>query len=204
MMDEPQKNKENKSSCCCCSAAGDKKPSAEGKPRRGFLGLLAAGGLGLIALAAPVGAGILSVLSPMRWKSQAGKFYRIAPLTSLPEDGTPQKYPVIVPERKDGWTIFRNESAGKIFLRRVGEGKIEAFSDVCPHAGCTIDFDKKESRYCCPCHLAYFALDGKRLQEDSQSPRDMDRLDGVELRDGEVWVKFEKFQVGTSKKVVES
>jgi hypothetical protein len=52
--------------------------------------------------------------------------------------------------------------------------------------------------------LAYFSLDGKRLQEDSQSPRDMDRLDGVELRDGEVWVKFEKFQVGTSKKVVES
>lgn len=202
------KNKKTKPNACCSVDKSNKSKGSQNgdgdKPRRTFLGMLIAGGLGACALAVPIGAGVLSILSPMRWKSQVGKFYRVAPLALLPEDGTPQKYPVVVPERKDAWTIFRNETAGKVFLRRVGKDKVEAFADICPHAGCSIDFDKKEKQYRCPCHLAYFSLEGKRLQEDSQSPRDMDRLDSVEIRDGEVWVKFEKFQVGTPQKIAES
>ncbi|MGD9126336.1 MAG: Rieske 2Fe-2S domain-containing protein [Planctomycetia bacterium] len=200
-------SEDNKSNdCCSCSVSKPKsqEPAAEGKPRRGFLGMLIAAGFGTVALAAPIGAGIASLLSPLRWKSQAGQLCRITLLTDVPEDGTPQKFPVVMPIRKDAWNIFHSKIAGKIFLRRVGKDKVEAFSDICPHAGCAINFDTDHERFECPCHEAYFSLDGKRTQKDSQSPRDMDRLDTVEIRGGEVWVKFEKFKGGISKKVAES
>ena len=73
-MDETKKTKPG---CCCCSAAKPedsetKTTDAGDGQRRGFLGMLIAAGLGICALAVPAGAGILSVLTPMRWKSQAG------------------------------------------------------------------------------------------------------------------------------------
>ena len=196
-------NEEKKPCCCCCSETSSKESNSSGPQRRGVLGMLIAGGFGLAALAAPIGAGIFSVLSPMRWKSQAGELCRITPLSSLPEDGTPQKFPVVLSIRKDAWNIFHSRVAGKVFLRRVGKDKVEAFSEICPHAGCNIGFDKDAKRFCCPCHTAYFALDGKRTQKNSPSPRDMDTLEW-EIKDGAVWVKFEKFQGGTSKKIAES
>lgn len=191
---------------CCCSVSKPKKPDANDTTRRGVLGMLIAAGFGIAALAIPIGTGIFSVLSPMRWKSQTGEFCRITPLSDVPEDGSPQKFAVVLPTRKDAWNIFHSKIAGRIFLRRIGKDKdkVEAFSDICPHAGCEIDFYQKENRFCCPCHLAYFSLDGKRTQKNSQSPRNMDQLEGVEIRDGEVWVKFEKFQGGISKKIAES
>ena len=54
---------------------------------------------------------------------------------------------------------------------------------------------KKGDFFACPCHGAKFELDGKRFPGPSESPRAMDALQ-VELRDGEVWVKFERFATG--------
>jgi menaquinol-cytochrome c reductase iron-sulfur subunit len=97
-----------------------------------------------------------------------------------------------------------------VYLRRTEDDQIEALQVVCPHAGCTVEYKETVSTegdaetgpgFVCPCHKAMFDLNGKRLEEDSQSPRDMDAL-AVEVRsDGEVWVLFQNFKVGTSEKV---
>jgi len=75
---------------------------------------------------------------------------------------------------------------------------------ICPHAGCFITYNPGENSFFCPCHTAHFDLAGKRLDEKSPSPRDLDTLE-VEVRPGgEVWVKFENYQTGTPNKVVQA
>ena len=187
-----------KSSCCCCRL-----PSPPKEPRRGFLSRTFAWILGLFALAVPSAIGIASALNPLRQKGQGGKFFRIASLDALPEDGTPRKFPVIT-DRRDAWTLFPHEPIGSVWLRRVGPKEVKALCVICPHAGCFIGYDAKAGNFLCPCHMAHFDLEGKRTDASSQSPRDMDVLDEVDIREGnEVWVKFQNFQTGTPDKIAE-
>jgi len=174
-----------------------------GDDRRGFLGNATAVLLGALGLAVPAVAGIVTALNPLRQKSQAGQSIRLATLDVLPEDGTPRKFPVVA-DRTDAWNRFPNEPVGAVFLRRTGAKQVEAIHVVCPHAGCFVDYVAKEDEFLCPCHMAHFDLTGKRKDENSPSPRDLDTLE-VEIRgDSEVWVKFQNFRTGTPDKVVEA
>lgn len=189
-----------KTSCCCCCPVV---PPPE--PRRGFLAKATAVVLGALALIVPTVVGVVTALNPLRLKGQAGAFFRVATLEALPEDGAPRKFPIIA-DRKDAWTLFPNEPIGSVWLRRVGAKKVVAMCVICPHAGCFIGYDTKTNQFLCPCHMAYFDLDGKRIDPaSSPSPRDMDSLDEVEIRKGnEVWVKFQNFRTGISEKIVEA
>ena len=72
-----------------------------------------------------------------------------------------------------------------------------AFSTVCPHLGCGIDFDEKAGKFNCPCHASAFDLDGRCL--GGPSPRGLDELEArVEGRD--VLVRYQRFRVGTAKR----
>jgi menaquinol-cytochrome c reductase iron-sulfur subunit len=171
--------------------------------RRGFLAKITALFASSVALLAPAAVGIVAFLNPLRQKGSAGGFVRVASLEAVPGDGSPQKFAVIA-DRTNAWNLFPNEPVGAVFLRRTGNDKVEALQVVCPHAGCSImaDASKDGNKYYCPCHSAKFDLSGKRLDTPSPSPRDMDSLD-VEIRDKEVWVKFQKFATGTAGKIAQ-
>ena len=188
---------------CECSNT----PAADGD-RRGFLAKTTAILAGGIALLVPAGMGLCSWLNPMRQKSASGTF-KLADLDDLPEDGTPKLVQVIT-DRTDAWSRFPAEPIGSVFLRRAAENEVEAFQAKCPHAGCTIQYqaakaseesksDEPLGKFFCPCHAAAFGLAGERLDEVSASPRDMDSLE-VDIRDGEVWVTFQNFKMGSSAK----
>ncbi len=68
--------------------------------RRDFLVKAAAVGIGAVTTLVPAGAGLVTLLDPLRHKAKAGRFLRVATLNSLPEDGTPRQFPV-VSERQD-------------------------------------------------------------------------------------------------------
>jgi len=159
--------------------------------------------LGAAALAVPAAAGLFAFLSPLRQKKASGQLCRVTTLDSLAEDGTPQKFPIIA-DRTDAWTLYKNVPIGSVFLRRVGPDRVKALAVVCPHAGCAIGYDAAARDFLCPCHTARFDLDGRRTDEHSKSPRDMDTLPDVEIRDNEVWVRFENFRTGIAEKVVAS
>jgi menaquinol-cytochrome c reductase iron-sulfur subunit len=185
----------------CCGCGSSKTPDSSPR-RRGFLAGAVALATGGVACAVPALAGLVSALNPLRQKSQAGVFLRLASLETLPEDGTPRKFPVVL-DRTDAWNRFPKEPVGAVFLRRVKD-KVEAIHVVCPHAGCFIVYDAAKNTYFCPCHNGNFDLTGKRLDSNSPSPRDLDTLE-VEIRDGtEVWVKFQNFQTGIPQKVAEA
>jgi menaquinol-cytochrome c reductase iron-sulfur subunit len=190
---------ESPSQCCCCA----RHAAPGGENRRGFLGRAAAVICGGFALLVPTAVSIAAFLNPLRQKSQSGQFMRLVSLEVLPEDGTPRKVPVIA-DRTDAWNTYPAEPIGAVFLRRKG-AEISALQVICPHAGCSINYESSSSggKFFCPCHAASFDLAGKRTDATSPSPRDMDTLD-VEVRNkNEVWVKFETFGVGTAKKVAQ-
>ena len=109
---------------------------------------------------------------------------------------------------------FPDEPIGAVFLRRAAKDTVEAFQAKCPHAGCLIQYvpvpakgdsseDKDPSKlgkFFCACHAASFGIAGERLDSPSPSPRDMDSLEAMVNDEGEVWVKYEDFRTGCSKK----
>jgi menaquinol-cytochrome c reductase iron-sulfur subunit len=178
------------------------------RARRGFLAKAAALALGSVAYLVPVAGGLVALLNPLRQKGAGGDFLRLAFLDAVPEDGTPRMFPVVT-ERVDAWTRSI-EPVGGVYLRRTEGNQVEALQVVCPHAGCTVEYKNqivdektgdKVAGFLCPCHRASFDVQGRRLEEVSESPRDLDKLE-VELRNGtEVWVRFQQFQRGTPKKI---
>jgi len=86
-------------------------------------------------------------------------------------DGTPVRVALVVPVHRDAYVVRRNVVAGAAWVVRRGN-EVQAFSTVCPHAGCAVDLDGATFR--CPCHESRFALDGAR--QAGPSPRGLDRL----------------------------
>ena len=163
---------------------------------KGFL----AGTIGAVLGLVPVGAGLTVLLDPLRRKAGSDPAVRIASLDALPDDGVPRKFPVLA-TRTDAWNKFTQVPVGAVYLRRLADGKIQAFNVVCPHAGCFVDFVTERGSFLCPCHNSTFSVEGKIADRASPSPRALDSLE-VELRNGrEVWVKFQNFQAGRAEKV---
>lgn len=180
------------------------KPAVEEMPaRRSFFREAFALGLGGIATAVPFISGLVFYLNPLKKKKgQADeKFIRVTTLDSLPADNVPRQFPVIG-AKTDAWTRTEASPLGAVFLRRTVEGEIRAFSVICPHAGCFVEYvGREKNRFLCPCHNSEFALNGDIASPGSPSPRGLDPVD-VEIRnDSEVWVHFQKFQSGTHDRI---
>ncbi len=169
--------------------------------RRGFVAKTIALLFGAIAYLAPAATGIRAFLNPLGQKSSAGRMFRLATLGAL--DAVPRKF-AIVADRVDAWNRCPNEPVGAVYLRRREDGQVVAIQVVCPHAGCSVQFQAAAGEFLCPCHMARFDVSGKRLDETSDAPRDLDTLE-VEIRNqDEVWVQFANFRAGTPKKIPEA
>jgi len=185
------------------SAAGDSLGTNDLDPRRSFIGRTVALAVGLMLYVPAALAGAWALLNPLREKAAAGRFVRLTTLESLPSDGTPQRFAVIA-DRTDAWTHYPQEPVGAVYLRKVGAKEVQAMQVVCPHAGCFVAYEPQKNIFFCPCHAASFELDGKRKDSNSPSPRDLDGLP-VEIRNNsEVWVKFQKYRIGTPQQIVEA
>lgn len=160
---------------------------------------------GAAAYLVPALAGLISFLNPLGQKSEAGSFRRLASLDDLTVGGPPLKVSIIA-DRTDAWNYFPNEPIGAVFLRRVKQDQVQVINVVCPHAGCSIQYESASNKFFCPCHSASFDLTGKPLDATSPSPRPLDELevDREALKQGEVRVKFQNFRTGTSDKIEEA
>src|SRR5688572_17412214 len=115
------------------------------------------------------GLGVVAAVPALRLLGDpAGKTTVSAPTTPLEVGaldrfeigGDPRRVDVIAPLVKDGWTTARDVVLGSAWIRRLEDRKLEAFSAVCPHLGCAIDFDGKA--YLCPCHDSAWDVAGTR------------------------------------------
>jgi menaquinol-cytochrome c reductase iron-sulfur subunit len=156
--------------------------------------------IGAAATLPPLGAGLATLLDPLRRRSAAGSFLFVTSLKALPEDGTPRQFPVVA-DRQDAWNRFPQIRVGAVYVRRTGPKSVQAFNAVCPHFGCFVNFVPDHGGYLCPCHNSSFALDGKVQDPRSPSRRGLDEL-SVEIRnDIEIWVRFQNFLAGSPEKI---
>ena len=168
------------------------------KERRDFLVGVSAVAAGTLAMLAPIGAAVVSLLDPLRREKLSSEMVLVARTSAIPEDGSPRKFTVTA-DRTDAWAAYDDSPVGAVYLRRSGD-EVRALNVVCPHAGGFVGVAKDNSRFSCPCHLSSFDLDGAVDDPISPSPRDMDTLD-VEVRNGdEVWVRFQNFLPGRAEK----
>ncbi len=174
--------------------------------RRNVIAGLAAGIIGAIVAIVPTVPSIGFLLHPLLKKKQPGSvggdgFVPVTSIEAVPTDGSPRSFPVQM-DVQDAWNKFPNRQVGSVFLSKDDKGNLQCFSCVCPHLGCTVNYEDKAKLYVCPCHASSFTLDGER--KNQIPPRSMDPLK-VRVNDkGEVEVKYQTFRAGTSKRKVVS
>jgi Rieske Fe-S protein len=164
--------------------------------RRAFLKLVTAG-LGAVTAALAVIPGLGFLAGPARGAAAKGANpLRVATERDV-KPNRPLRVTAVGPQ-DDAWLRLDKVTLGSAWLvRTVEDGPIRAFSTVCPHLGCGVDYDEKAGKFNCPCHTSAFDLEGRCLS--GPSPRGLDELEThVEGRD--VLVRYQRFRVGTSKR----
>lgn len=73
---------------------------------------------------------------------------------------------------------YQERPAAMIMLE---DGTIKAFSRVCTHFGCIVDWETEEARFHCPCHAGFFAPDGTVIS--GPPPRPLVELNVVQEGD---------------------
>jgi menaquinol-cytochrome c reductase iron-sulfur subunit len=104
-------------------------------------------------------------------------FKTVARLSEL-QVGVPHQV-VLHDVRRDAWTLHPNDVIGRVWLVRRKDNKVDAFTTICPHLGCSVNFQSASKNFVCPCHGGTFDLDGKRVERQgftNPAPRGMDRL----------------------------
>ena len=164
--------------------------------RRGLIKLVTAAIAGALGVAIAIPAAIV-LGHPVRRRTVFGgdEPIDVATLSELP-DGVPTRKTVRASTLRDAWAAFSNVTLGAVWLVRRGE-KVEAFSTVCPHAGCAVDWDAQKSCFACPCHASVFGADGER--KSGPAPRGLDRLDCAVEKD-QVRVTWLRFRQGVPQK----
>jgi Rieske Fe-S protein len=110
-------------------------------------------------------------------KAAAGDFRTVARFGEL-RDGVPTQF-VIRDVRRDAWTLHPDDVIGRVWLVRRGDG-LDAFTTICPHLGCSVNFVPQAGLFICPCHNGTFERDGRRKEDTvaaNPAPRGMDRLE---------------------------
>ncbi len=100
--------------------------------------------------------------------------------------------------RRDAWTTYPQTVIGAVWVVRGEDEKFTAYSVICPHLGCGIDWDKESGRFICPCHESYFDIKGEVLS--GPSPRRMDTLE-TDIKGGRLFVRYQKMKLGIAEKI---
>ena len=174
-------------------------------PRRDFLYEVGSIVVGAVITLVPLSVGIVTFLNPL-WRRRSGdnRLVRVATLNSIAADGIPRRFPIIA-DRTNAWTFSPQEHIGAVYVRRLpSEDTVEVFNVICPHAGCSVDYEEDRDAYLCPCHTSEFSLDGAWVM--GPSPRGLDPMvvDTEKLQAGEIWVIFENYYSGKKDRVRKS
>jgi Rieske Fe-S protein len=142
--------------------------------RRGLLKLVTGAIAGALGVALGIPAAVVLGFS-LRRPTVFGADHAVD-VTSLGElpEGVPTRRTVRAPRLHDAWVAFTDVTLGAVWLIRRGD-RVQAFSTVCPHAGCAVDWDAQKAEFACPCHASVFYPDGAR--RSGPTPRGLDELD---------------------------
>ncbi len=135
-----------------------------------------------------------SIFNPSLKKSTSS-FSKIGDLESI-QSGKPVNIPFLT-SSKDAY--LNETEMHNIWIVKNSNENINAFSPICPHLGCSYNWNSSSDHFECPCHGSVFDIKGKLLS--GPSPRNLDTLP-IKIKDDVVFVEWQKFQIGTEKKII--
>ncbi len=95
----------------------------------------------------------------------------------------------ITVERRDAWQTASSQTA--VYVLPAKDGVLKILSPVCPHLGCSVQWQDAQNKFVCPCHSGSFAMDGQRL--GGPPPRSMDALES-KVENGTLKVRYRYFR----------
>jgi Rieske Fe-S protein len=119
----------------------------------------------------------------------------VAAASAIAAGAPPVRVTVYASTLRDAWSVTRDVPLGAAWLVRTNEGQLQAFTSVCPHLGCAVDFDAAATEFRCPCHTSAFGVDGAKKRGPTK--RGMDALP-VEEKDGRVLLTYKRFRTDVS------
>jgi Rieske Fe-S protein len=177
--------------------SNDKGQPVEDDGRRLFLKLGVHGlGAGVAAVTAVPAVAYLTFPLTTKTTFGADSFLTVGRSARF-KDGEPIKVDLIA-DKTDAWNRITNVKVGSAWVLKHGDELI-AYSTVCPHLGCAVDYDGAAGKFKCPCHRSAFGKDGGI--EEGPAPRVLDKLE-VKDEAGLVSIRYQRFKVGVSDKVV--
>jgi len=95
---------------------------------------------------------------------------------------------VLVGSTKDlpeGASLEFLDGLGRKAILINNKGKIEAFSKICTHLGCEVEWQPEKRVFFCPCHKGYYDANGKNIA--GPPPRPLSTYK-VTVKDGNIYV----------------
>jgi len=120
-------------------------------------------------------------------------------LDQLKVGAPPTRVTLVAREERDAWSTVNDVPLGAVWLTRPEEDKVVAFSAICLHLGCAVQFDDGAGRYHCPCHDSVFTPTGDYVSGPAE--RGMDPLEVTIDKDKRVLVKWVRFRQGGGDRV---
>ena len=120
--------------------------------RRGFLSRVIQWSFALLAI--PVVYGVVKYLIPPQLEEKLVELIRAGKVDDIPLDSA---------------KIVRFNKT-PIVLVHTAEGQMKAFSAVCTHLGCIVQWEKEAQDFVCPCHAGHYASDGTVLSGPPPKP----------------------------------
>jgi Rieske Fe-S protein len=126
--------------------------SSTATPRRSFLNFL---------LSTSIGASIVSI------------FYPVMKYLTPPAAGEPATASVVIPKgtelKINTGQIFKFGSKPGILIR-TPDGEFRAFSAICTHLECTVQYKNETSQIWCACHNGIYDLSGRNVSGPPPRP----------------------------------
>jgi menaquinol-cytochrome c reductase iron-sulfur subunit len=98
-------------------------------------------------------------------------------------------------ERRDAWQTTASQTA--VYVLPAKDGVLQVLSPVCPHLGCSVQWQQAQDMFLCPCHGGTFSANGERL--GGPPPRSMDTLES-KVENGTLKVRYQYFRQLVSNK----
>lgn len=155
--------------------------------RRRFLAwFLGAGTVGVAgSLSVPL---VRFAVDPLLRTSTETEWSDLGSVDDFTETDVPQKRTISITQI-DGWRKVTSEKV--IYVVKGGDGKLTAFTAVCPHLGCSVKWNDSNRQFKCPCHGGVFTREGTLVS--GPPPRDMDSLE-TKVEDGHLKVRYQSFR----------
>lgn len=130
----------------------------------------------------------------------ARAFSKLGPVNNIQNSFSPVVQPTKLNFSKTDQDAFVSlTKPEQVWVVKKSPDDIKVFSPICTHLGCRYNWDEDKKLFVCPCHNSVYGIDGKVVS--GPAPRGLDELP-VEIKDGNLYVQYEKFEVGIPEKII--